>query len=108
MIPKGYKTDEKGVTTFLYDPYELSEWYEQGFKNGNVGYILYKMDDKSHTYLIFGTIENPSKSLTEMTLMNNPLYDRHLSTEPEDYIKERPTLPEDCFRNCKMVILEMG
>ena len=74
MIPKTY-TQKGELTTFHYRYQDLRLFIKQGKEFGNVGFIIVKKDGDLITYKGFGTIENPSTSLTTMSLVHFPPFD---------------------------------
>lgn len=52
-----------------------------GKKHGDVGFILTKREGAMLTYRGFGTIENPIKHITTITIVHNPFFDGEMPTD---------------------------
>lgn len=60
---------------YCYKYEDLKRWYDRGKDYGDSGAILVKSIGPYDTYLCFGTIENPSTTITILTMTINPLFD---------------------------------
>lgn len=60
---------------YCYNLNDLKDWYERGKSHGDTGSLLIRSHGPFDTYLCFGTIENPSTTITILTMTINPLFD---------------------------------
>ena len=82
MRPLSY-IEKDGITTFLYDPEKLAEFFKIGYTTGGAGHILWQRTENTKTWLTFGTIEAPVKDVMFMTLIDNPRMDGKNPTNEE-------------------------
>jgi len=80
-------TINNGITHFHYKFSDLIEFIKKGKKYGNVGMIITKRNGNTLTYRGFGTIENPFRYISTISIIHNPFFDGKMPTDEERLIK---------------------
>ncbi len=105
MTPYKYDVID-GLTCFRYKYSKLKEFIKRGREFGDSGWILISRKDKHFTYICFGTIENPSKEVRYITVVNNELFDGVIKSD-DDLCKEKPSM-FDNTESYKMYFIDLS
>ena len=92
------------TTYFHYNFPDLLNFVRQGKKDGNVGMLLIKRKKNTLTYKGFGTIENPFRNITTLTMQHYPPFDGEMLTDEERLLPQKSILNSN--KNLRFTILK--